>query len=69
MNKIDVLAKINPQMRAVLAREDELAGDANDTSAGFERMRENYVAGRAWWALSLIHISTSAWPRRLPWPA
>lgn len=50
MNKIDVLAKINPQMRAVLAREDELAGDANDTSAGFERMRENYVAGRAWWA-------------------
>ena len=49
MNKIDVLAKINPQMRAVLAREDELAGDANDTSAGFERMRENYVAGRAFW--------------------
>ena len=29
MNKIDVLAKINPQMRAVLAREDELAGDAH----------------------------------------
>ena len=50
MNKLDVLAKINPQMKAVLAREDELAGDANDTSAGFEQMRENYVAGRAYWA-------------------
>ena len=49
LNKIDVLARINDQMRAVLAREDELAGDANDTSAGFAQMRENYVAGRAWW--------------------
>ena len=42
-NKIDVLARISPQMAAVLAKEDELAGDANDTSAGFEQMRENYV--------------------------
>lgn len=49
MNKLDVLSKINPQMKAVLAREDELAGDANDTSVGFEQMRENYVAGRAYW--------------------
>lgn len=48
-NKLDVLSKINPQMKAVLAREDELAGDANDTSVGFEQMRENYVAGRAFW--------------------
>ena len=49
MNKLDVLSKINPQMKAVLAKEDELAGDANDTSVGFEKMRENYVAGRAFW--------------------
>lgn len=48
-NKIDVLSLINPQMKAVLAKEDELAGDANDTSVGFEKMRENYVAGRAFW--------------------
>ena len=48
-NKIDALARISPQMAAVLAREDELAGDANDTSAGFEQMRENYVLGRAYW--------------------
>ena len=47
MNKLDVLSKINPQMKAVLAKEDELAGDANDTSVGFEKMRENYVAGAA----------------------
>ena len=50
MNKLDVLSKINPQMKAVLAKEDELAGDANDTSVGFEQMRKNYVAGRAFWA-------------------
>ena len=49
MNKLDVLSLINPQMKAVLAKEDELAGDANDTSVGFEQMRENYVAGRAFW--------------------
>lgn len=49
VNKIDVLSKINPQMKAVLAKEDELAGDANDTSVGFEQMRENYVVGRAHW--------------------
>lgn len=49
MNKLDVLSLINPQMKAVLAREDELAGDANDTSVGFEQMRENYVLGRAYW--------------------
>ena len=49
MNKLDVLSLINPQMKAVLAKEDELAGDANDTSVGFEKMRENYVAGRAYW--------------------
>lgn len=48
-NKIDVLAGISPQMRAVLAKEDSLAGDANDTSAGFAQMRENYAVGRAWW--------------------
>ncbi len=49
MNKIDVLSKINAGMKAVLAKEDELAGDANDTSAGFEQMRINYIAGRAYW--------------------
>lgn len=48
-NKLDVLSLINPQMKDVLAKEDELAGDANDTSVGFEKMRENYVAGRAYW--------------------
>lgn len=49
MNKIDVLSMINDGMKAVLAKEDELAGDANDTSAGFEQMRINYVAGRSFW--------------------
>lgn len=49
MNKLDVLSLINPQMQAVLAKEDSLAGDANDTSVGFEVMRENYVLGRSYW--------------------
>lgn len=63
-NKIDVLARISPQMAAVLAKEDELAGDANDTSAGFEQMRENYVLGRAWWnegAPEMVAWSTMRW--------
>lgn len=49
MNKLDVLSLISPQMKAVLAKESELVGDANDTSVGFEAMRANYVAGRAHW--------------------
>lgn len=53
MNKIDALANLNEGMKAVLAKEDELiaasGADANDTSAGFDKMRENYVAGRAYW--------------------
>ena len=49
MNKLDVLARISPQMKAVLAKEDELAGDTTDTSVGFEVMRKNYVEGRKYW--------------------
>lgn len=49
MNKLDVLARINPQMKAILAKEATLAGDANDTSVGFDIMRENYVLGREFW--------------------
>ena len=48
-NKLDVLNLISPAMKAVLKKESELAGDANDTSAGFEKMRENYVLGRQYW--------------------
>lgn len=50
MNKLDVLNLINPQMKEVLRMEDELAGDANDTSCGFEVMRQNYIEGRRFWA-------------------
>lgn len=39
MNKLDVLNLISPQMKAVLEVEDSLAGDANDTSVGFEQMQ------------------------------
>ncbi len=49
MNKLDVMALINPQMKAVLEREDSLAGDTNDTSVGFEVMRRNYIEGRRYW--------------------
>ena len=48
-NKLDVLSLLSPQMRAVLEKESELAGDANDTSTSLEEMRENYVAARAYW--------------------
>ncbi len=49
MNKLDVLNLISPQMKAVLEVEDSLAGDANDTSVGFEQMRANYIEGRKFW--------------------
>lgn len=29
--------------------EDSFAGDANDTSVGFEQMRANYIEGRKFW--------------------
>lgn len=52
-NKLDVLNLISPGMKAVLAKENELiaasGADANDTSVGFDVMRKNYVAGRAYW--------------------
>lgn len=50
MNKVNVLAHINSGMQAVLEKEKELAGDANDTSVGFEHMRLNYVEGRKYWS-------------------
>ncbi len=49
MNKLDVLGRISPQMKSVLDVESGLAGDANDTSVGFEQMRANYVEGRRFW--------------------
>lgn len=47
MNKVDVPARINDQMKAVLQKQNELAGDAFATNVGFEEMRENYVKERA----------------------
>lgn len=49
MNKVDVPARINDQMKAVLQKQNELAGDAFATNVGFEEMRENYVKERAFW--------------------
>lgn len=48
-NKADVLSLINPQMKRVLAKQQELAGDAFATDVGFEEMRENYVRERRFW--------------------
>lgn len=49
MNKIDVPKLITKQMQAVLAKQNELAGDAFATDVGFEEMRENYVKERRFW--------------------
>lgn len=48
-NKIDVMAKISDQMRAVIDKSNELAGDAFDTNAGLDELRANYVRERAFW--------------------
>lgn len=49
MNKIDVPNLITEQMKAVLAKQNELAGDAFATDVGFEEMRANYVKERQFW--------------------
>ncbi len=49
MSALDVLARLTPQMRAVLAKQNELAGDAYATDVGFEQMRLNYAAERVFW--------------------
>lgn len=48
-NKIDVLAKISDQMRAVIDKTNELAGDAFSTDVSLEELRSNYVKERAFW--------------------
>lgn len=48
-HKLDVLAQIRPQMQAVLDKQQQLAGDSFATDVGFEQMRANYIAERAYW--------------------
>lgn len=49
MNKLNVLAHISPEMRAVLKKQDEMAKDAFATDVGFEEMRKNYMKERRYW--------------------
>ena len=48
-NKLNVANLMNDQMRAVVAKQIELAGDAFDTNVGFAEMRENYIKERSYW--------------------
>lgn len=48
-NKLDVDSLMNAQMKAVVAKQAEMAGDAFDTNAGFKEMRENYIKERKFW--------------------
>ncbi len=48
-NKLNVASLMSDQMKAVVAKQVELAGDAFDTNVGFEEMRDNYVKERAFW--------------------
>lgn len=45
-NKVDPQLLMNDQMKAVLQKSAELAGDAFVTDVGFAEMRENYVRER-----------------------
>jgi acetyl esterase len=40
---------MTPETREVLAKQEELAGDAFATDVGFEEMRANYIKERAFW--------------------
>ncbi len=48
-NKVDPMPLMNDQMKAVLQKSAELAGDAFVTDVGFAEMRENYVRERRFW--------------------
>ncbi len=48
-NKADVLNLINTQMKAVLKKQSELAGDAFATNVGFDVMRQRYIEERRFW--------------------
>lgn len=48
-NKLDAMSLMSDQMKAVLQKSAELAGDAFVTDVGFEEMRANYVKERAFW--------------------
>lgn len=48
-NKLDPMKLMSDQMKAVIEKQNELAGDAFDTNAGFEEMRKNYVKERKFW--------------------
>lgn len=48
-NKLDAMSLMNDQMKAVLQKSAELAGDAFVTDVGFEEMRANYIKERGFW--------------------
>ena len=48
-NKLDINNLMNAQMKAVVAKQNELAGDAFDTNVGFDELRLNYIKERAFW--------------------
>lgn len=48
-NKVDPQLLMSDQMKAVLQKSAELAGDAFVTDVGFAEMRENYVRERRFW--------------------
>lgn len=68
-NKVDPQLLMNDQMKAVLQKSAELAGDAFVTDVGFAEMRENYVRERRFWNLRAVRL----WPRpssarsKVPW--
>ncbi|MEG2615252.1 MAG: acetyl esterase [Raoultibacter sp.] len=49
MNKLAVLSRLTPSMRAVLEKQNELAGGGLATDGGFEEMRASYLAERLFW--------------------
>ena len=49
VKKIDVPQRISKQMQEVLAKQNELAGNAFATDVGFEEMRKNYLKERKFW--------------------
>lgn len=49
MNKLDVYKMMSPEIREIVKKQNELAGDALSTDISYEKMRENYIIERKYW--------------------
>ena len=66
-NKVDPQLLMNDQMKAVLQKSAELAGDAFVTDVGFAEMRENYASAASGTRAVRLWPRPSSARSKVPW--